>query len=107
MALAGLAPVAGPIRSRFRTPSWTHSSEIDHKPILVREFIPGVPLDWFSKGQSDFPAWEIIGALAAEIHVHEVLIVLNWLRESLRGENPHPPKSERQRLAGLLRRVGG
>lgn len=222
--------------TRFRTPVWTHAAEIDHKPIFVREFIPGVPLDRFSKGRSEFPVWEIIGALAAEIHglpplefasavhdhgtqrahveslltelcdmddepvatdavawirdhlppeapavlvhgdllgqnilfhpdrppalidweyaclgdpaydlaivtrglrkpfkrgnglsllldaynaeapteltparihVHEILIVLSWLRESLRGESPHPPSSERQRLAGLLRRVGG
>jgi aminoglycoside phosphotransferase len=219
----------------FRTPAWAHAAEIDGKMILVREFVPGPPLDWFSKGRDDFPAWEIIGSLAAEVHrlpsalftstvrdhgtqrshveslltelsdiddesvaadavawirghlppeepavllhgdllgqnilfdpdrppalidweyaclgdpaydlaivtrgvrkpfkrgngldllldaynagadtgltparvhVHEILIVLNWLRESLRGDSQHPPSTERQRLAGLLRRVG-
>ena len=219
----------------FRTPAWAHAAEIDGKMILVREFVPGPPLEWFSKGRNDFPAWEIIGSLAAEVHrlpstlfasavrdhgtqrahvesllaelsavddepvaadavawirvhlppdepavlihgdllgqnilfdpdrppalidweyaclgdpaydlaivtrgvrkpfkrgnglsllldaynaeaatelrpvrvhVHEILIVLNWLRESLRGESPHPQRTERQRLAGLLRRVG-
>jgi hypothetical protein len=61
------------------------------------------------------PASELLDSYNAEasielrperVHVHEILVALNWLRESLSGESQHLPSTERQRLAGLLRRVG-
>jgi aminoglycoside phosphotransferase (APT) family kinase protein len=41
----------------------------------------------------------------SEIHVHELVLHINWHLESCRGEGQHPPEETRKHLLGVLRRA--
>jgi aminoglycoside phosphotransferase (APT) family kinase protein len=52
----------------FRIPGWAQVVEESRRTILVRECLPGIPLDAFIDRRTDIAPWEVIGELAAEVH---------------------------------------
>ncbi len=52
----------------FRVPQWSTVVYGSERPVLVREFVRGFPLDLRAGRQSRARPWEVVGRIAAEVH---------------------------------------